>query len=69
MTEILGWVATAFVLFSFTLKDMHKLRIINLVGCVLWIGYGFIIMSKPIIFVNCSIAVIHTYWLIKKRIS
>ena len=69
MTEILGWVATALVLFSFTLKDMHKLRIVNLVGCVLWIGYGFIIMSKPIIFVNSSIAVIHTYWLIKKRKS
>lgn len=69
MTEFLGWVATAFVLFSFLLQDMHKLRIVNLVGCILWIGYGFIIMSKPIIFVNSSIALIHAYWLIKNRKS
>jgi hypothetical protein len=67
MTEILGWIATAVVLLSFTVQDMRKLRIVNLVGCFLWIGYGFILMSKPVIFVNISIAVIHAYWLIKNR--
>ena len=67
MTEVLGWIATAVVLLSFTVQDMRKLRIVNLVGCLLWIGYGFILMSKPVIFVNISIAVVHTYWLIKNR--
>ena len=67
MTEVLGWVATAVVLLSFTVQDMRKLRMVNLVGCLLWIGYGFILMSKPVIFVNISIAVVHTYWLIKNR--
>jgi hypothetical protein len=67
MTEILGWVATAVVLLSFTVQGMRKLRIVNLLGCILWIGYGFILMSKPVIFVNISIAIIHTYWLIKNR--
>lgn len=67
MTEILGWVATAVVLLSFTVQDMRKLRMVNLVGCLLWIGYGFILMSKPVIFVNISIALVHSYWLIKNR--
>ena len=67
MTEVLGWIATAVVLLSFTVQDMRKLRLVNLVGCLLWIGYGFILMSKPVIFVNISIAVVHTYWLIKNR--
>ncbi|MFY8165489.1 MAG: hypothetical protein ACOVJ8_02785 [Sediminibacterium sp.] len=67
MTEILGWIATVVVLLSFTVQDMRKLRMVNLLGCLLWIGYGFILMSKPVIFVNISIAVIHTYWLIKNR--
>lgn len=67
MTEVLGWIATAVVLLSFTVQDMRKLRMVNLVGCLLWIGYGFILMSKPVIFVNISIAVVHTYWLIKNR--
>ncbi|MEY3209406.1 MAG: hypothetical protein RL064_1437 [Bacteroidota bacterium] len=67
MTEVLGWVATAVVLLSFTVQDMRKLRMVNLVGCLLWIGYGFILMSKPVIFVNISIALVHSYWLIKNR--
>jgi hypothetical protein len=46
---------------------MRKLRMVNLVGCLLWIGYGFILMSKPVIFVNISIALVHSYWLIKNR--
>lgn len=67
MTEVLGWLATAMVLLSFTIPDIKKLRVVNLIGCVLWIGYGFILMIKPVIFVNISIALIHTYWLIKNR--
>ena len=67
MTEVLGWIATAVVLLSFTVQDMRKLRLVNLVGCLLWIGYGFILMSKPVIFVNISIALVHSYWLIKNR--
>jgi hypothetical protein len=67
MTEVLGWIATAVVLLSFTVQDMRKLRMVNLVGCLLWIGYGFILMSKPVIFVNISIALVHSYWLIKNR--
>ena len=67
MTEILGWVATALVLLSFTIQDMRRLRIVNMLGCILWIGYGFILMIKPVIFVNVSIFIIHSYWLIKNK--
>jgi 4-amino-4-deoxy-L-arabinose transferase-like glycosyltransferase len=67
MTEILGWVATALVLLSFTIQDMRKLRLVNMLGCILWIGYGFILMIKPVIFVNMSILIIHSYWLIKNK--
>lgn len=67
MTEILGWVATALVLLSFTIQDMRRFRIVNMLGCILWIGYGFILMIKPVIFVNVSILIIHSYWLIKNK--
>ena len=67
MTEILGWVATALVLLSFTIHDMRKLRLVNMLGCILWIAYGFILMIKPVIFVNMSILIIHSYWLIKNK--
>lgn len=67
MTEILGWTATAVILLSFTIHDMRKLRLVNMLGCILWIGYGFILMIKPVIFVNVSILTIHSYWLIKNK--
>lgn len=67
MTEILGWVATALVLLSFTIHNMRKLRLVNMLGCILWIVYGFILMIKPVIFVNMSILIIHSYWLIKNK--
>ncbi len=64
MTEILGWIATAVVLLSFTIHDMRRLRLMNMLGCLLWIGYGFILMINPVIFVNVSIFIIHSYWFI-----
>jgi len=69
MIDILGWVATAFVLFSFTIQDLRKLRLVNMSGSLLWIVYGFLKQDNPVIFVNISIVIIHTYWFIKNRKS
>ena len=69
MIDILGWVATAFVLFSFTIQYLRKLRLVNMSGSVLWIVYGFLKQDNPVIFVNISIVIIHTYWFIKNRKS
>jgi len=67
MIETLGWIATAIVVGSFGIQDQRKLRIVNMSGSILWIGYGFLKQDNPIIFVNISIMVMHTYWFIKNR--
>jgi len=67
MIEALGWIATAVVVCSFGIQDQRKLRIINMSGSILWIGYGFLKQDNPIIFVNISIIVMHTYWFIKNK--
>ena len=67
MIETLGWIATAVVVGSFGIQDQRKLRIVNMSGSILWIGYGFLKQDNPIIFVNISIMVIHTYWFIKNK--
>ena len=67
MIETLGWVATAVVVGSFGIQDQRKLRIVNMSGSILWIGYGFLKQDNPIIFVNISIMVMHTYWFIKNK--
>jgi Flp pilus assembly protein protease CpaA len=67
MIEALGWIATAVVVGSFAIQDVRKLRIINMVGSMLWIVYGFLKQDNPIIFVNISIILMHTYWFIKNK--
>jgi hypothetical protein len=67
MIEVLGWIATAVVVGSFAIQDVRKLRIINMIGSMLWIAYGFLKQDNPIIFVNISIIIMHTYWFIKNR--
>lgn len=67
-TEIVGYIGSAFVLFSFLFADMHKLRMINIVGCALFIAYGFLLhTSWPIIITNVSIVLINAYHLFLKR--
>ena len=67
MIETLGWIATAVVVGSFGIQDQRKLRIVNMSGSILWLGYGFLKQDNPIIFVNISIMVMHAYWFIKNK--
>jgi hypothetical protein len=67
MIDVLGWIATAVVVGSFAIQDVRKLSIINMIGSMLWIAYGFLKQDNPIIFVNISIILMHTYWFIKNK--
>lgn len=67
MTDIFGWVGTALVLFSFTLNDIVKLRIVNAIGSIAWIIYGIQTGIMPTIFVNTCVLIIHSIWLIKNK--
>lgn len=62
--EILGYIATAFVAGSFLLKDILKLRIVNTIGCILFVIYGVLIHSYPVIGLNAFLTVVNTYYVI-----
>jgi hypothetical protein len=64
MLEIVGWSATAFVIFSFLINNMLWLRTVNLVGAFLWLVYGIIDLSYSIIFLNVVIVSIQTFKII-----
>ena len=65
--NLIGYLATALTLISFCFKDIKKLRLIGLISCIVWIIYGFIKKENPVIFVNTSIIIIHSYYLIFKK--
>ena len=62
-TELIGYAASAVLLFSFTRKDVKKLRWFNSLGCLLFVAYGFMLNSIPVIFSNLSIIAINIYYL------
>ncbi len=65
--EGLGYVATIVTLISMMVKDMVYLRVINSVGCLLWIGYGMMSESIPVLIVNTVILGIHIFKLIELK--
>jgi len=67
MQDILGWIGTALILYSFTLNNIKKLRIVNMIGSIAWILYGIKTGIMPTIFVNVCVLIIHSIWLIRNR--
>lgn len=65
--EYVGYAASFFVLLSFVMKDMKKLRLINIVGCSFFIAYGFLMpgISWPIVVTNVAIVLVNLYYLFK----
>lgn len=67
-TEWVGYLASAVLLISFAMKSMRRLRIINSIGAVLFVVYGFMLaISWPIIITNAAILSINVYYLIIKK--
>ena len=69
MVELIGYLAAIFTVLSFTFKNILKLRIVSSIACSLWIIYGFYKQDYPIILVNLSVLVIHSYYFIKYKKS
>ncbi len=67
LTELVGYLGSLGVLVSFLFKDMRKLRIINTIGCILFVVYGSLLNSPPIIITNVAITIINIYFLMKKE--
>ncbi|MGB0896746.1 MAG: uroporphyrinogen decarboxylase [Flavobacteriaceae bacterium] len=66
LVEIVGYLASIVVLCSFTMKDFKKLRIVNMLGCLLFVVYGFMMptlrVGLPIIITNAAILGINMYY-------
>ena len=67
MVEILGIIATLFVLAAFMLNDVKQIRIVNLIGAILFVVYGILIHSLSVSLLNGILIIIHLYKLIKRK--
>lgn len=65
--EILGVIATIFIFIAFTQSDVIKIRIINSIGCLLFIIYGVILGAFSIWFLNTACLILNMYKIYKER--
>jgi hypothetical protein len=54
-TQALGWVATGVFVASYFFTRASSLRAAQMAGALLWIVYGFLIDSKPVIAANALV--------------
>jgi len=63
-TEWVGYIASALIIWSFLLKEMRSLRIVNSLGCAVFVVYGVLLgFSWPIIITNVFILAVNIYYL------
>ncbi len=63
--EIVGIIATLFVLASFLTSGERNIRIINIVGALIFVVYGILIGALSVWILNGALFFIHIYKLYK----
>ena len=63
--EWLGLLASVVVLVSFLTSNQIKTRIINSVGCVIFVVYGFLLPAYSTALMNGAMLIVHAVFLIK----
>ncbi len=63
-TDIIGYLASALVAVSFLFSDLKTIRWVNLIGCILFVIYGYSIGSIPVMITNIFIVIVQIYYLL-----
>lgn len=70
MVDFIGYAASLFVVLSFLIKEnIIYIRLTNLVGCILFVIYGVLIDSIPIILPNAFLVFVQFFYIIKSKKS
>lgn len=67
MVEILGIIATLFIVIAFTMNSKKLIRIFDTIGAILFIIYGILIGSLSVWLLNGILVIINIYKLIKEK--
>lgn len=64
--ELIGTLASIIVLISFIARGESKIRIINIIGALIFVIYGLLINAFSIWFLNGMLILIHLYKIKRK---
>ncbi|MEG0050687.1 MAG: YgjV family protein [Terrisporobacter sp.] len=63
--ELVGYSASILIAISLMMTDIMKLRIINSIGCLMFVIYGLNVAAYPVALANLAIIIINFYNLYK----
>lgn len=66
--ELIGYVASALVVASLAMTSVVRLRVVSLVGSLVFVIYGAMLPSIPIILTNAAVALLNI-WFLRKEFS
>ena len=61
--ELVGYLASALIVASLAMRSVVRLRLVSLVGSLVFVAYGLLIGAWPIVISNVIIAVINVWYL------
>jgi len=61
--ELVGYLATAVLVSSFAINDFLLFRIVNSIGCFLFIVYGILKKATPVTITNLIIVALNLYYI------
>lgn len=64
--EVIGYLASALVVASLAMTSVVRLRIVSLVGSLVFVVYGALLPSVPIILTNTAVAALNIWFLRKE---
>ena len=64
--ELVGYLASALVVASLAMTSVVRLRIVSLIGSLVFVVYGLLLPSVPIIITNAAVAVLNVWFLRKE---
>ena len=64
--EILAYIGSVIIFISFVVKNVKWLRILNNVGCVIFLFYAFYHGRIPLILLNSGVILVNIWHLVKK---
>lgn len=64
--ELVGYLASALVVASLAMTSVVRLRIVSLIGSVVFVAYGLMLGSIPIVITNAAVAGLNVWFLRKE---
>jgi uncharacterized protein with PQ loop repeat len=65
--EVIGILATVFIVAGFVFKDEKTIRIVNMIGAVFFVIYGISISALSVWLSNGILILIHIYHLSRRK--